>query len=103
VGHPTGRIIQQRKPYALNLDKAFEEAEKHHIAMEINSFPERLDLDDVNARKAKEAGVKLTISTDAHSIEQMEFLPLGVSVARRAWLEAVDVDNTKSLEQLLTR
>ncbi len=69
--------------------------------MEINSFPERLDLDDVNARKAKEAGVKLTISTDAHSIDQMEFLPLGVSVARRAWLEAVDVENTKSLEQLL--
>ncbi len=101
VGHPTGRIIQQRKPYALNLDKAFEEAAKHHIAMEINSFPERLDLDDVNARKAKEAGVKLTISTDAHSIDQMEFLPLGVSVARRAWLEAVDVENTKSLEQLL--
>jgi DNA polymerase (family X) len=103
VGHPTGRIIQQRKPYALNLDKAFEEAAKHHISMEINSFPERLDLDDVNARKAKEAGVKLTISTDAHSIEQMEFLPLGVSVARRAWLEVVDVENTKSLEQLFTR
>ncbi len=101
IGHPTGRIIQKRKPYPLNLDRVFEEASRQHVAMEINAYPERLDLDDVSCRKAMEAGVVMSIGTDAHAINQMEFLPLGVSVARRGWLTAKDVTNTRSVKELL--
>jgi DNA polymerase (family 10) len=96
IGHPTGRIIQKRKPYPLNLDRVFEEAARQHVMMEINAYPERLDLDDVSSRKAMEAGVVMSIGTDAHALNQMEFLPLGVSVARRGWLTAKDVANTRS-------
>ncbi len=94
IGHPTGRLIQKRKPYEVNLDKIFEAAAEQNVFMEINCSPIRLDLKDVDARRAKEAGVKLALGTDAHSMNQMEFLPLGVSVARRGWLEADDVVNT---------
>jgi DNA polymerase (family 10) len=101
IGHPTGRIIQKRKPYPLNLDRVFEEAARQHVMMEINAYPERLDLDDVSSRKAMEAGVVMSIGTDAHALNQMEFLPLGVSVARRGWLTAKDVANTRSAKELL--
>jgi DNA polymerase (family 10) len=69
--------------------------------MEINAYPERLDLDDISSRKAMEAGVIMTIGTDAHALNQMEFLPLGVSVARRGWLTTKDVANTRSVKELL--
>ncbi len=101
IGHPTGRIIQKRKPYPLNLERVFEEAAAQHVAMEINAFPERLDLDDVSCRQAMEAGVVMSIGTDAHALNQMEFLPLGVSVARRGWLTAGDVANTRTARDLV--
>jgi DNA polymerase (family 10) len=101
IGHPTGRIIQKRKPYSIDLDRVLEEAAKQRVYMEINAYPERLDLDDVSSRKAMEAGVTLTIGTDAHALNQLEFLPLGVSVARRAWLTATDVANTRPVKELL--
>ncbi|MCX6649524.1 MAG: DNA polymerase/3'-5' exonuclease PolX [Candidatus Bathyarchaeota archaeon] len=102
VGHPTGRIIQKRKPYPLNLDRVFEAAAAQHVAMEINAYPERLDLDDVSCRKAMEAGVVMSIGTDAHALNQMEFLPLGVSVARRGWLTTKDVANTRTAKDLFS-
>jgi DNA polymerase (family 10) len=101
VGHPTGRLIQRRRPYALNLDEVFEAAAAQGVMMEINAFPDRLDLDDVNSRAAMEQGVRMCIGTDAHAPNQMEYLPLGVSVARRGWLEAEDVANTLTWEELL--
>jgi DNA polymerase (family 10) len=101
IGHPTGRIIQKRKPYSINFDRVLEEAAKQRVSMEINAYPERLDLDDVSSRKAMEAGVLMSIGTDAHALNQMEFLPLGVSVARRGWLTANDVVNTKPIKELL--
>ena len=101
IGHPTGRIIQKRKPYPLNLDKVIEEAAAQHVALEINAYPERLDLDDVSSRKTMEAGALVSIGTDAHALNQMEFLPLGVSVARRGWLTAKDVANTRTVKELL--
>ena len=101
IGHPTGRIIQKRKPYPLNLDKVIEEAASQHVALEINAYPERLDLDDVSSRKTMEAGALLSIGTDAHALNQMEFLPLGVSVARRGWLTTKDVANTRTAKELL--
>jgi len=101
IGHPTGRIIQKRKPYPINLDKVIEEAAAQHVALEINAYPERLDLDDVSSRKTMEAGALVSIGTDAHALNQMEFLPLGVSVARRGWLTAKDVANTWTAKELL--
>jgi len=101
IGHPTGRIIQRRRPYALNLEEVFEAAAAQGVMMEINAFPDRLDLNDVNSRAAMEQGVRLSIGTDAHAPNQMEFFPLGVYVARRGWLEAEDVVNTLSVGDLL--
>jgi len=103
IGHPTGRLIQRRRPYALNLDEVFEAAAAQGVMMEINAFPNRLDLDDVNSRAAMERGVRMAIGTDAHSPDHLELLPLGVSVARRGWLEAKDLANTLSAEDLLKR
>ena len=101
VAHPTGRLIQRRSPYALDLDGVFEAAAERGVMMEINCYPERLDLSDVNSRRAREHGVKMTLGTDAHTPSELEFLPLGVSVARRGWLGAADVANTLTVEELL--
>ena len=101
IGHPTGRLIQKRRPYEVNLDKIFEAASEQDVCMEINCSPNRLDLRDVDTRRAKKAGVKIALGTDAHSVPQMEFLPLGVAVARRGWLEPEDVINTWELDKVL--
>ena len=101
IGHPTGRLIQRRKPYALKLEEVFDAAAAQGVMMEINAFPDRLDLDDVNSRSAMERGVRMSIGTDAHTLNQLEFLPLGVSVARRGWLEAKNIANTLPVEDLL--
>jgi DNA polymerase (family 10) len=103
LGHPTGRLIQRRQAYSLNLEKVFEAASAQHVMMEIDAFPDRLDLDDVNCRAAKDNGVTMAIGTDSHAPNQMEFLPLGVGVARRGWLEKKDVANTLSVGDLLRR
>jgi DNA polymerase (family 10) len=101
IGHPTGRLIQKRNPYKVNLNKVFEAAVEQNVFMEINCNPSRLDLRDVDSRRAKEIGVKMALGTDAHSVSQMEFLSLGVDVARRGWLELGDVVNTWQIEKVL--
>ncbi|MBI4974840.1 MAG: DNA polymerase/3'-5' exonuclease PolX [Candidatus Omnitrophica bacterium] len=101
VAHPTGRLRGSRPAYDLDFDKIFEAAKKTRTFLEINSYPDRLDLDDVNSRAAKESGVKLAIGTDAHVVDQLGSMLLGVSVARRAWLTKRDVVNTFRLEELL--
>jgi len=93
LGHPTGRLILQREPYAVDLARIFAVARDSGVAMEINAHPERLDLRDVDARAAKEAGLRLAISTDAHAREQLDLMRFGVHTARRAWLEKKDVLN----------
>ncbi|MCS7151647.1 MAG: DNA polymerase/3'-5' exonuclease PolX [Endomicrobia bacterium] len=100
ISHPTGRLLNKRSPYRVNISKIIEYAGKNDVMLEINAFPERLDLDDVNSKYAKEHGVMLSIGTDAHHISQMEYLILGVYVARRGWLEKKDVVNTMSYSQL---
>jgi DNA polymerase (family 10) len=99
-GHPTGRLIQKREPYAIDLDTVFEEAASAGVLLEINAFPTRLDLSDAHCRRARDAGVMLGIGTDAHDVDHLRFLDLGVAVARRGWLEAGDVVNTRSLDDL---
>ncbi len=101
IVHPTGRLISQREGYDVDMERVMEVAAKTGTALEINSFWDRLDLNDINARKAKEMGVKIAISTDTHYLEQMWMMKLGVGVARRAWLEKGDVINTWPLEKLL--
>lgn len=101
IAHPTGRLFGVRDPYNLDLEKIFKVAKDTNTCLEINSFPNRLDLNDVNCRRAKEIGAKIAINTDSHAVEQLGSMYLGVSVARRGWLAAGNVINTLSLEDLL--
>ncbi len=101
VAHPTGRIIGRREGYAIDLDRVIECAARHGKILEINAFYGRLDLNDTRARQAKAAGVKLAINTDAHAVEDLDWMQYGVKTARRAWLEKKDVVNTLTLNQLL--
>ncbi len=101
IGHPTGRIIFSREPYPVDLDRVLQAAAKTNTAMEINAHQDRLDLNDIHAKKARDMGVKLALGTDAHHLGQLWMIRLGVGVARRAWLEPRDVLNTYTLEELL--
>lgn len=101
IVHPTGRLINKREAYKINIEKILLAAARTRTAIEINAFPERLDLTDVNCIRAKQLGVKLAIGTDAHAPEQLAFMPYGVSVARRGWLEKKDVLNTFSTKEML--
>jgi DNA polymerase (family 10) len=100
IGHPTGRLIGQREPYEVDMEAVLSAAARLGVAMEINAYPDRLDLKDAHARRAKELGVKLLINTDAHSADQLELVRFGVATARRGWIEAGDVLNTLPLSQL---
>ncbi len=99
LGHPTGRLIGRREPYPVDMELVVRAARDHGVMLEINAQPDRLDLSDVHAQMAREAGVKLVISTDAHRIEELDAMRWGVDQARRGWCEAKDVANTYSLPQ----
>ena len=101
LAHPTGRLLGERDPYAIDLDKVLEVAKEKDIWLEINAQPERLDLTDIWIREAKRRGVKMVIATDAHNIKGLDLISFGVITARRGWLESADVINTLSLKDLL--
>lgn len=104
--HPTGRLINSRKPYDIDIEKIMQEAKKKGCFLELNASPERLDLPDKNVKMAKELGLKLSISTDAHTIDHLNNMRHGIAQARRGWLEKDDVINTRSwkdLKKLLKR
>ncbi|PIQ88786.1 MAG: DNA polymerase III [Candidatus Omnitrophica bacterium CG11_big_fil_rev_8_21_14_0_20_42_13] len=101
IAHPTGRLWGVRDAYEVDFGAFFKAAADTGTFLEINSFPTRLDLNDVNARHAKESGVKIAISTDSHHIAQLDFIRFGVAVARRAWMTKHDVANTLSLKELM--
>ena len=100
LGHPTGRLLGQREPFAIDLDEVIAAARDHDVALEINADPSRLDLDDRWARSAAHAGVPVSINTDAHAPEGFDHLRHGVLQARRAWLGPDDVINTWELARL---
>jgi len=100
LAHPTGRLINERASYEVDLEKVMEKAGKAGCFLEVNAHPDRLDLSDRFCRMAGEAGVKLAVCTDAHSTTDLEFLRFGLDQARRGWLEAKDVINTRSLKDL---
>ncbi len=101
IAHPTGREIEQREGADLDMEAVFHAAAETGTVLEVNAHPERLDLGDAHVRRALELGVKLAISSDAHSTADFDWLPLGVATARRGWATAADVVNTWPVERLL--
>jgi DNA polymerase (family 10) len=100
IAHPTGRLIGKREPYAIDLEAIFRAAARTRTVLEINSFPERLDLVDRHARRALELGCTLVIDTDAHAPVNFENLRYGVAMARRGWAQAENVLNTRGYAEL---
>jgi DNA polymerase (family 10) len=100
LAHPTGRLIGERAPYDVDMERVMEAARERGCFLEINAQPKRLDLDDAYCKMAKEMGLKVAISTDAHSVNELDYLRFGVGQARRGWLEAEDVLNTRSWKEL---
>jgi DNA polymerase (family X) len=98
--HPTGRLINARDPYDIDLERIIRGARERGCFLEINAHPDRLDLSDVHCKMAKDMGLKLAISTDAHSIADLNLMRYGIDQARRGWLEPDDVINTRDLKQL---
>jgi len=101
LGHATGRLLLSREGYKLDLGRVLEAAKKHRKIVELNAYPNRLDLDWIHCRRAKDLGVMMSINPDAHSTEDLENIEYGVATARRAWLEEKDVLNTRDLDEVL--
>ena len=100
LAHPTGRLMGEREAYAVDMHKLMEAALDRGCFLEINAQPERMDLNDLHCRMAKDIGLKLAISTDAHTTANLDFMRFGIDQARRGWLEADDVLNTRSWQEL---
>lgn len=100
ISHPTGRLINARPPYKIDLVQIFEEAAGLGVSMEINAFPDRTDLSDIDCMKAKEYGARFSIGTDAHDLTHLRYMELGVATARRGWLGRKDLLNTLGLKDL---
>ncbi len=100
VAHPTGRILNRREPFAVDMDEILRAAAGLDVAMELNANPRRLDLNDVHLMRARELGVKIVVSTDAHSVHHLDFMRYGVDQGRRGWLETMDVLNTQPTEDI---
>ncbi len=98
LGHPTGRQLLRRDEYPFDMDAILKSAAKNRVAMELNSYPDRLDLNDVHLRQAKQHGVKIVINTDSHHTSHLSKIRYGVLQARRAWLTKEDVLNTLPVE-----
>ncbi|MFB3852539.1 MAG: DNA polymerase/3'-5' exonuclease PolX [Vicinamibacterales bacterium] len=103
IGHPTGRLLLRREGYAVRLDQVLAHAAAHGVALEINGQADRRDLNEMAARRARDRGVKLVVSSDAHSTNSLSLVRWGVLTARRAWLEPKDVLNTLALPELMGR
>jgi DNA polymerase (family X) len=101
IAHPTGRVIAAREPYPVDMPRLMQAAKKYNVIFELNSYPERLDLNDSYLRLAKDMGVMVAISTDSHNRQHMDYMRFGVHTARRGWLENGNVLNTRPLKEVL--
>jgi DNA polymerase (family 10) len=101
LGHSTGRLLLSREGYKIDLERVLQTAKRHGKIVELNAYPNRLDLDWIHCRRAKELGVMLSINPDAHSTADLENIEYGIATARRAWLEEKDVLNTRELDEVL--
>ncbi len=102
IAHPTGRLRGVRDEYDIDMNVIFREAARTNTALEINSFPDRMDLNDINCRRAKEEGVRISINTDSHSTDHLDFIRYGLAMARRGWLTRDNVLNAMSVSELLS-
>lgn len=100
IAHPTCRLIRTREPFELDMESIFDKAKENNTFLEINSFPDRLDLNDMHSKTAKERGVKFVIGTDSHTLNQLSFIKYGIATARRGWLSKKDILNTHSLKEI---
>jgi DNA polymerase (family 10) len=100
LAHPTGRLIGKREAYEVDIEQIIDTAKTTDTRLEINSFPDRLDLDDAHVKLAKEHGVSFVLGTDSHSINHLDFMRFGIATARRGWLEKEDILNTYSLKDI---
>lgn len=98
--HPTGRLINERRSYEINMEEIMKAAKQRGCYLELNAHPDRLDLNDINCKMAKDMGVKVAVSTDAHRIDNLDLMRFGIGQARRGWLEAEDVLNTRNWKEL---
>jgi DNA polymerase (family 10) len=98
--HPSGRLINERPAYEIDLEKVMKAAVERGCFLELNGHPDRLDLNDVDCKMAKDMGLKLAVSTDAHGIDDLDLMRFGIGQARRGWLEPEDVINTRGLKEL---
>ncbi len=103
LGHPSGRLINEREPYELDWERLMEAARERGCFFEVNAHPDRLDLTDIHCKMAKDLGVKVSIATDAHLTTHLDFMSYGVDQARRGWLTREDVLNTRSVRELLSQ
>jgi len=101
IAHPTGRLWGSREAYDIDIDEVCRAAKDNQVALEINCYPQRLDLNDVNVMRAKKHGVKIALGTDSHKLNQLQYIELGVSVARRGWLEKEDVINCFNFDKIM--
>jgi DNA polymerase (family 10) len=101
LGHPTGRLLLRREAYALDLDAILKRSAELGVAVEHNAYPDRLDLNDRNLRRARELGCKIVVNTDSHHTSHLEKMRYGIRQLRRAGLRAEDVLNTRSAEEVL--
>jgi len=100
IAHPTGRVLPAREGYEIEIDRLINDAKDTGIVLEINSYPNRMDLNDINCKRAKENGIKMSLGTDTHGKGMMRYIELGLGIARRGWLEKEDLINTYSLNDL---
>jgi DNA polymerase (family 10) len=100
LAHPTGRLLEERAPYPIDMEKILRAARERGCFVELNAHPTRLDIDDHVCRLAKDLGLKVSLGTDAHSVDGLRAMRFGIGQARRGWLEAGDVLNTRPLHEL---
>ncbi len=100
IAHPTGRLIGKRDPYEVDIEQIIDAAKETDTKLEINAFPDRLDLDDIHVKLAKEQGVRFVLGTDSHSINHFDFMRFGIATARRGWLEKKDILNAYSIQEI---
>ncbi len=101
LGHPTGRLINEREPYNVDLEEVFKAAKQYGKAVEINASYMRLDLNDINSRRAKDLGISISINTDAHHADHLRFMPYGIGTSRRGWIGKNDVINCMTYGKLI--
>jgi DNA polymerase (family X) len=100
LAHPTGRLIGKRDPYEVDIDQIIDAAKQTDTLLEINSFPDRLDLDDAHLKQAKDHNIRFVLGTDSHNINHLDFMRFGIATARRGWLEKKDILNTSSVKEI---